>query len=269
MDEAAAKALQEQVKALSDKLEAQTAQLTEAQTQLKDSSTFIEDASILVSAIMKNPELKGQVSAAVQGTAPAAPAAPATPTDDKSGWKFDPQTGKPINEPAQPAPDARIDSLDEKARLEVIDKIESKFRITNDQRKDMRKSVGAYLASWNMPIDKIPVSQLEDKLNDAYLHVGITQASKDGKEMDVVSSFREDPAKFPAMGSGAATQDSTQLTPEQKKWSQKLNISEDKVAAGLKELTEKGTITYKPKDEVKPADQKTPSGTPTPPAPTQ
>ncbi len=264
MDEAAVKALKDELAAL----KTQVTELATAKQQLTETSEYINDTSILVNAIMKDPDLAARVQASINGGKPATPPTPPTPPagDEKKDWKFDPKTGKPINEPTPPPPDERIASLDGQKRQEIIDRVEGKFKIKTEETKEIRPKVGAWLRSYNMDITKIPVDQLEQKLSDAYLNIGLQSAKETGSTDAVIESYFEDPGKLPGMGSGSPENSPTTLNSTQKKWAGKLNVPEDKVAAGLKELTETGVITYKPKDE-KQAAQATPSGTPTPPNP--
>ena len=269
--------MEEQVKQLQDQIAKLTTQVEGFETakqQLTDSSQFIEDASILVGAIMKDPDLKTRVQASIAGqpVIPPAPQPPAAPTseDVKKDWKFDPITGKPMNEPQAPIKDTRVDSLDGQARLKIIDSVEAKFKYTNlkpEEKSAIRKQVGSWLSSYNMKVAEIPVDQLEEKLSDAYLNVGLKTAKEEGKTDLIVDSYFDDSGKFPSMGSGSLGNDSVQLTPAHKKWAGKMQVSEDKVAEGLKELTETGTISYKPKEEQKQNSAPAPSGQPTPPNP--
>lgn len=262
------KALQTEIASLKEGLKG----LDEAKTQLKDTSQFIEDASILVSAIMKDPALKANVQASISGQ-PVAPTATPTPTPapaapDKSTWKFDPETGKPLQAtPAtEPPKDTRVDGIDGSLRLKAIQAVESKFKIGDKDRPNIRKNVGAWLRSYNLDVNTIPVDQLEEKLNDAYLHVGLEVATKDGADNKaVIDSYFDDTGKLPSMSGGSPDTSATTLSPVQKKWADKLDVSEDKVAAGLKELTETGVIAYKPKEKAAANNTPNPSGTPTPP----
>lgn len=262
------KQLQAEIKALQDQVKG----FEGAKTQLEESSQFIQDASVLVGAIMKDPALKTQVQASIAGqpVTPVTPTTPITPpVDDKKDWKFDPVTGKPVGEtPAAPAKDQRVDSLDGRERLKIIDAVEAKFKYSNlkpEEKSQIRKNVGSWLSSYGMKVAEIPVDQLEEKLNDAYLHVGLETATKEGKATDVLDSYFEDPGKLPGMGGGTPDDVPSQLNATQKKWAGKLQVSEDKVAAGLKELTETGVITYKPKEPNSTVKTPAPSGTPTPP----
>lgn len=275
MDETAAKALLQKVEDLAK----QVGELGDAKQQLQDTAAYINDTSILVNTIMKDPNLAKTVQAAINGTAapvaPVAPTPPAVNPDDKNTWKFDPATGKPIN-PAQltpptPPTDTRIDSLDGQKRQEIIDRVEGKFKYSTlkpEERAGIRKQVGAWLSSYNMKVTEIPVDQLEQKLSDAYLNVGLQTAKETGTTDAVVESYFDDAGRLPGMGSGNAAQNATTISPTQQKWAKKLDVPEDKVAAGLKELTETGVITYKPKEQQQQTGVQ-PSGTPTPPAPTQ
>lgn len=265
------KQLQEQVAALTEKVkgsENATKELAEAKQELKESSQFIQDASVLVSAIMKDPQLKNDVKAAIDGK-PATPATPDNKDLPNKDWKFDPNTGKPIAERKQePVVDKRVDSLDGQKRMEIIEAVENKFKYSGlkaEEKASLRKNVGAWLSSYDLKVATIPVDQLEEKLQDAYLHVGLTEAKDKGITNEVVERYFEDPGKFPSMGSGNVDAGVSQLTPNHKTWAKKLDVSEDKVAANLKELAETGVITYKPKEEKNNVAPKTPSGTPTPP----
>lgn len=270
MDETV-KQLQDQVKALTEQLDAKSKNFDAAAQQLKDSSQFIEDASILVSAIMKDPALKTQVQGAITGQ-PAVPAPVTTPPadDSKKDWKFDPVTGKEIGAAPAPVKDERVDSIDGERRMKIIEEVERRFKYDSmkpEDKKELRKNVGQWLRSYEMDVATIPVDRLEERLKDAYLHVGIEQSSaKSTQPTPVIESYFSDPGKLPGMSGGSPDASATQLTPTHKKWADKLDVSEDKVAAGLKELTETGMITYKPKEKQQVSSTPTPSGTPTPPA---
>lgn len=263
------KQLQLQITSLSEKLkesEKATIELQSAKDELKESSQFIQDASILVTAIMKDPKLKQDVQAAINGKQSDTPPTPPAPPDNKD-WKFDPLTGKALGD-KEPIADKRVDSLDGQARIKIIDAVENKFKYAGlkpEEKASLRKNVGAWLSSYGMKVATIPVDQLEEKLSDAYLHVGLTEAKEKGMTGDVVDRYFEDPGKLPGMGSGNTDASAVQLTPTHKNWAGKLNVSEDKVAQNLKELTETGMITYKPKDDKNNVKPPAPSGTPTPP----
>ena len=108
---------------------------------------------------------------------------------------------------------------------------------------------------------------LKQKTNFEYEIVLIPQVKLNTLSNDKrIKVYFEDPGKLPGMNSGSVDSSQTQLTPTHKKWAGKLDVSEDKVAAGLKELTETGVITYKPKEEKPLNSTPAPSGTPTPPA---
>jgi len=261
---------EEQIKKLEESIQALKGDVMQARQQLTDSSAFIEDASVLVTAIMKSPELKTQVQQAINGQ----PVTPQPQTQqnqqtNQEGWKFDPVTGKPIGapeKPQEPVKDKRIDGIDGNLRLKAIDAVESKFKIAEKDRAIIRKNVGSWLRSYNMEVAEIPIDQLEEKLRDAYLHVGLESSTKEGKADAVLESYFEDPGRFPSMGSGNPNTSDTTLTATHKKWANKFEIPEDKVVAGLKELQETGVITYKPKEKQQVNQNPLPSGTPTPPA---
>lgn len=278
--------MEEEIKKLQKIVEDQGKIITELQgskQQLDDVSGYINDTSILVNAIMKDPDLAARVQAKITGqptpptqpAQPTQPAAPAVNPDDKSTWKFDPATGKPITpaqptqpaQPAAPTPDPKVTSLDGQKRQEIIDKVEGKFKIKAEDSKTIRPKVGAWLRSYGLDVTEIPVDQLEQKLSDAYLNIGLQTAKETGTTDAVVESYFDDPGKLPGMGSGGADQGQTALSATQKKWAGKLQVPEDKVAAGLKELTETGAITYKPKEQ-QTTQPVQPSGQPNPPAPT-
>src|SRR3990167_6123800 len=102
--------MEEQIKQLQEQVkELQTAkkELSDAKEQLKESSQFIEDASILVSAIMKDSDLKTRVQKSIAGEPDPEPKKEPAPPDGQKDWKFDPLTGKPLKEPEKPVAPAK------------------------------------------------------------------------------------------------------------------------------------------------------------------
>lgn len=247
-----------------------------------DSQQFVEDSSVLISAIFQNPTLKEQVKTAINNYGnpnPPAPPVPPAPTDPKE-FKFDPMTGKPVNAetppvlPNNPAKeinpdDPRVNELDQNERERIVRVIEQKYGYTSlkeEDRKGLRQRVGKRLKAWGNDFFKIPVTQLAGSLEDAYLLEDLGKAKEENRIDALVEARTNDAAALPSMGGNPPTSSTPQLTAEQQKWTKKLDVPEDKVAARLKELTDTGVMTYKPPEPKDKPIVVTPSGNPAPPS---
>ncbi len=248
---------------------------------LETTSGFVQDASVLISVITQNADLKGKVKDAVEGFGKK----PEDKKEEPKVPKFDPYTGKPLEEKEEkkeekkedkketPMTDPRIDSIDMNERKKVIDAVEKKFgytKVSDDKRKEIRKAVGAQFREWGMDIATVPVDKFEANLANAYFLVGVNSLPEDDKKdtavADLLAARDADAGALPSMSSQAENKDTTKISAEQQKWSKKLEVPEDKVSAMMKELTDNGVATYKPKEDKKEDKQVIPSGTPNEPA---
>lgn len=233
-----------------------SAELAALKGEMENMRAFVEDASILINAVYQNPTLKEGVQQQIQGTYTAPTPAPApTPTPT------------PTPTPQAPKIDPMINNLDLKTRDDVVKQIEAGMGYTGmnpDQKRSLRGTVEKRLNEWGTSVLTAPVNQLSSLLKDAYLLSDIGNAKEQGRVEALVSAHGNDLATLPGMGSGSTTSDdASAMTEHHESWSNKLDVSVDKVAENLKEFTETGKISYKapePKN-IQPA-QQAPSGAP-------
>ena len=204
-------------------------------------------------------ELTGVIKDALAGGGNP-PANPPTPPTN-------PPADPPANPPANPQ-DPTIKSLDVKTRADIVAKIESKYgydKLPEAERKELRKKVETKLNQFGTSVFTAPPHQLESLLEDTYLLSDIGKAKEQGRLEGLVDAHVNDMGAMPTMSNTPANTDTTTLSADQQELANKWGLNTDKVAGHLKELQEKGVITYKPKEQRQAANQPSPSGTPTPP----
>lgn len=228
--------------------------IAELETKLEDMGTELGNVTQGLTSLTK-----------VIQEALSAPNPPANPPADPANPPTNPPTP-----PTQPRQDPTVASLDVKSRSDIVTKIEQRFgydKLPEADRKKLRSSVEARLNGYGTSVFTAPVHQLESLLNDAYLLSDLPKAKEQGRLEGIVDAHVNDIAALPTMSTTPTNTESTQLSTEQQELAQKWNLDQSKVAGHLKELQEKGVITYKPKEQRAAESQATPSGTPTPPAP--
>ena len=245
-------------------------QFQQLQETVRQMSSFVEDASFIISGIYKDPDLRKAVGEKFgqpgEGNPPAnpnpAPQPPANPN---------PAPQPPAN--PNPAPtfvtDARIDDVDVKTREDIIARVEAKYGYNNlqpEQRRALRRNVEKQLNVWNSSVRNAPVTQLTQLLEDAYVLQNLGKAKQEGKLEGLVEARENAMGAFPSMGNASPAPETTQLTPEQSKWTQRWGLNADKVTDRLKEFEETGVATYKPPTPAGQTPPVAPSGNPTPPA---
>lgn len=170
--------------------------------------------------------------------------------------------------PTEPQDSATVKSMEVKTRGDVVNKIESKYgydKLSETDRKELRKKVESKLNQFGTSVFTAPVHQLETLLEDAYLLSDIGKAKEQGRLEGLVDARNNELGAMPTMSNTPTDNDSTQLSADQQELANKWGLNKDKVSEHLKELKEKGVITYKPKEERQQQNQPSPSGTPTPP----
>lgn len=254
--------LQEQVKATNEAI------ATLKKTQ-EDNKGIIEDAVTLTGLIFQNPELKAKVKEEADYVSVHGFRKPGEKSQEKKEEKKEEKKTEEKKEESKP--DARIDGLDRTKRNEIISSVEKKLgysNLTADQKKDIRAKVANQLATYGISVVNAPIDRLETMLEQAYLVTGIQEADKSAvKGEDLIKNFQNPDGAMPSMNSANSKDDNPALSATQKDWTNKLKLPEDKVAAALKELTDTGVMTYKPKEDSSGKQEKSSSGTPNPPPP--
>ena len=176
----------------------------------------------------------------------------------------------PATPPTPPKQDPTVQSLDVKSRADIVNDIEKRFgynKLSEEDRKGLRKTVETRLNQWGTSVFTAPVHQLESLLNDAYVLSDLPKAKEQGRLEGLVDARTNDMGALPTMSSTPNDNDAPQLNADQQKLATQWGLNTDKVAGHLKELQETGVITYKPKEQRQAVNPPTPSGTPTPPTP--
>lgn len=259
-------------------------QVSSLAQQMEQIQPFVDDASILISSIYQNPELRRQVADSVQQFGQRAQQTqqpdqqPQQPAQQPQQPAPQPPQSQPTQQTppqapqgqAQPVQDPRFDSVDMKMRDDIVKQVEQKYgyhKLPAEERKVLRQGVEKRLNQWNTSIFTAPVDSLQQSLEDAYLLADLPKAKEQGRIEGLVDARTTDMGALPTMGTQQPESTENQLTADHKQWAKKMGVAEDRVAGHLKELNEKGVITYKPKEQPQAAPQTIPSGQPTPPAP--
>lgn len=259
------------------------AEVDSLKTQVQQIIPFVQDASVIVNSVLKNPQIKSQVQADIQGQAsqvqnpdqtspPTQQPQPQTQPGQANPVPTQPPA-QPTNQPQTPTPqqiNARVNSMDLERREQIVSQIENQFGYQNlpdDQKKALRGSVEKQLNTWGTSVMTAPVNTLTKMLKDAYMLSDISKAKEQGRTEALISAHQNEQGALPGMGTQAAQPEETNLmTPHHEQWSKRLEVDADKVAQNLKEFNATGKITYKePQKQTQPP-QPVPSGTPTPPA---
>ena len=230
--------------------------------QMGPVAEYVEKTSVILNAMNSDPAIVQQVKDKItppQTPAPQTP--PATP----------PAPTTPPQAPAEPQKDPTVVELEMVKRDEIIKSVEQKYgydKLPAEERKALRQKVEAHLNRYGQSVMTSPVTALTNYLDDAYLLQSIPDAGTkpDGYVDNLIAARNNEMGAMPSISNNAGTKTETTLTEEQKKWANKMNVPLDKVQANLEEFNKTGQVTYKPKEEVVPQAQPTPSGTPTPPA---
>lgn len=244
-------------------------QFNALQDTVRQMSSFVEDASFIISGIYKDPELRQKVGEKFGGGGNPNPQPQPQPQ---------PNPAPQPNPQPQPNPgptfvtDARIDDVDIKTREDIIARVEQKYGYTNlppEQRKTLRRSVEKRLNQWGGSVKSSPVTQLTGLLEDAYVLENLGKAKEEGKLEGLVEARQNAMGAFPTMGNQTPAPQTTQLSTEQQKWTNRWGLDADKVTSRLEEFNATGVMTYKPPTPANNTPpQATPSGSPTPPPPT-
>jgi len=267
---------EEEKKVLAD-LQAELTKTREEMTNLQkaqeDNKGIIEDAITLTGLIFQSPELKQKVKDEADYVSKNGYRKPG---DKKEDPKPDPdkkdKDAKEDPKPVEPLKDVRVDSLDRKARMEMISKVEGRLGysgVDKEKLKSIRGKVADEMGNSGLAIMDVPIDRLEKILENSYLVVGIKQADDSAiKSDDLIKNFTSPEGAMPSMTSTDGKSDDPVLTDDHQKWINNLGLKgqEDKVAKNLKELTEKGFVSYKPKEESADDGKKSPSGNPVAPA---
>lgn len=228
--------------------------IAELETKLEDMGTELGNVSQGLTGLTK----------AIQD-ALSAPTTPQTPSDNPAN----PPATPPAN-PQPPKQDPTVQSLDVKGRSDIVAQIEKRFgydRLPEADRKKLRKDVESRLNVWGTSVFTAPVHQLEGLLNDAYVLSDLPKAKEQGRAEGLIDAHINDMAALPTLSNNPTNTETTQLSSEQQELAKKWDLDQSKVANHLKELQEKGVITYKSKEQRQADSQNIPSGTPTPPTP--
>lgn len=251
--------------------------VSEQSQYIKEIGPFVEDASVLVAAIYSDPKVKetvlnrvGEYRANPNGQTPPQNPQPAP----QNTWKFDPQTGQPIQQqtppqqpqaPQTPPKDPRVDQMDVKAREDAIAAVEQKLgyhKLKPEDKKVIRASVEKQLNEWGQSVLSTPVNMLPKLLQDAYVLTDLNKAQSEGRTQELIDARNNEMGIMPPMGASNPQVPTNQLNQDQKTWTKRWNLNEDKVAERLKEYQETGVMTYKPKEPAAANPKPAPSGTP-------
>lgn len=232
--------------------------------QVKQMAGFVEDAAFILSGIYSDPALRVQVQQKFTGTPPATP--PATLPEGTP--PVVPPATPPATPPAPPQ-DPRINDMDMKSREDIVARVEAKYgynTLQGDARKTLRRNVEKRLNVWGGSVMDSPVSALTGLLEDAYLLEDMGKAKEEGRIQGLIDARMSDMGALPTMGNQSPQPETTVLSADQQKWTNRWGLNADKVTERLKEFQETGVMTYKAPEAAAPAIP-APSGTPTPPPP--
>lgn len=132
-----------------------------------------------------------------------------------------------------PVVDQRLEEVTSSQREEIVTAFERDYGIGNlkdEERKDARRKVETYLNEFGWSVKNIPLPQLRNSLEKAYVGSHAEKLKEEGKLEGFAQARANENAMMGTMPStGIQSQTSTQeFTPKQKEWMKKLRVDEEK-----------------------------------------
>lgn len=197
--------------------------------QIKELQEAVVAASVISNTISSDPNLKANFDAALRKQYGGV-------SDDKPNQNSNPQ-GNDNNGKGTVSTTAQIEKdvteIKETNRNKTIDDFERQTGIAglpDDKRREARGKIETYLNSFGWSVKTIPLTNLRDSLDKAYVGtIGIERAKEEGK-VEALTSYRSNEKGVMGSFSGANIQseEGEELTSAQQKWLKNLNVDADK-----------------------------------------
>lgn len=185
--------------------------------RIKAAETFENQVAPFIETVWGDPELLKQVQAKM-----------GIPTDNSAPTK----TSKSDDAPSQTPTDSEVRTY---LRNEAISKFESSKGLDNfdaETQKDIRTRIGNKLSSWGKDLRSTDINQLPTLLDDAL--IAVVNSDPELKRTFETSKPAQAPGVMPSMGAQGQSSDTIKLSSAQKAVADKMGISYEKYAEGLK-----------------------------------